>query len=688
MLRKPSGRILIWKKMTTTSRVLFNFFVGGLTAALLTACGGGGSDAPAVGAAPPPAAPPAATLLGTFTDAPVAGAKYVTSSGSGGCVASSPCTTDAQGQFNYAPGDAITFSAAGVTLGTTPALKPATDGSTMVTPVTLVSGATLPSEAGPTAIAQLLQTLSNITAGTTGSSTAGILTMPADTTTMTKLTAALGSAGVTAASSVSTVVSKLQTAVDSAFGANLFTVVPASAATAALTQGLNSNGIVGTVWTGACTCGGSGVIYFQPGGTLTGFTDSGDLLSGTWAGSTTDGSGVTLQISSSGDGYGTGSIPAGSSTGTATIYTSLGVAEGVFSFNKIVAPTATATATASTQYLGGWYATYTPNAAAILLGDYGGTAYIIAAPDGTFHGVTESSITSFSGTWTAASGQGSASWTEPPPSCNQRCTTTIAIDLAKGTGTVAQNGVDSGTLSFSRTGTLNRTNNSGPPIPLALNLVVSWANTGGSAANSLSLGLAILDATGMQVANTSKSVSTAPRYDGVRTTTTDTFVLAYPQGNGATYKITTGPSNCAISGSSASINDANSGNAEAYPTVYVTCDPNSAVEPIPMILFVKTTWGTSFPKGSMPGYGLSLTVKDASGLQIASGFAQQGQTMSGSVFTVTSSIAAAYPAGGGATYTLTTGSAYCSITSGGSGVVSDVNKSNAAAYPTVTVSCP
>jgi hypothetical protein len=257
------------------------------------------------------------------------------------------------------------------------------------------------------------------------------------------------------------------------------------------------------------------------------------------------------------------------------------------------------------------------------------------------------------------------------------------------TGTVANNGQAAGTLSFSRTGTLNRTSNkNGATIPLALDMAVSWANTGGNAATSISMGVTILDATGKQVANTVKSASTAPRYDGVRTTTTDTLVLAYPQGNGATYKISTGPSNCAISGSSASINDANSGNAEAYPTVYVTCDPNAAVQPTPMILFVKTTWGTSFPKGSMPGYGLSLSVKDATGLQIASGFAQQGQTMSGSVFTVTNSIAATYPRGSGASYALTTGSAYCSITGGASGSVNDANMCNAAAYPTVTVSCP
>src|SRR5487761_2249451 len=172
-------------------------------ALVLAGCGGGGGGAASTASTPAAAAAPTATLVGTFTDAPVAGAKYVTSSGSGGCVASAPCTTDAQGQFSYASGDTITFSAAGVTLGTTPSLAPSADGTTTVTPVSLVSGATAPTDPGPTAIAQFLQTLSTITTGTSGSGASGVLTMPTAATS-TAMSSALTKAGITGTSSITT----------------------------------------------------------------------------------------------------------------------------------------------------------------------------------------------------------------------------------------------------------------------------------------------------------------------------------------------------------------------------------------------------------------------------------------------------------------------------------------------------
>lgn len=672
--------------MTKAWKSLFGLVAGGLLAALLTACGDGGGGTNSVSAAAVPA--PAATLAGTFTDAPVVGAKYYTSSGSGGCVAGAPCATGTQGEFSYASGDTVAFSAAGVTLGTTPILQPSTDGSTTVTPVSLVSGATAPTDPGPTAIAQFLQTLSTLAAGTSGSGAPGVLTMPTDAATTGKLSTALGSAGVTAATSVATVVTKMQAAMDTAFGVNQFTVVPASTATAALTQGVNGNGIIGTVWSGTCTCGGGGTIYFQPDGTLTGFTDTGKLLAGSWVGSTTAGGGVTVQISSSEGGRGTGSIPINSSTGTATVYNSSGVLQGTFTFTKIAA-SGTGTAT-NTHYIGGWYATYTPNATAIANRDNGGTAYFIAAPNGTFYGVTDGSSDSFHGTWSPANGQGTATWTDSQ--CTQNCTTTISIDLASANGTVSQSGQAAGTLALSRTGTLTRKtnqNNTAAPIPLLLSVTVSWANNSGSnTVTSLALGLNVFNSSGALVSSTVRSESTAPRFDGIRTTITDNIAVPYPTGIGATYRLSVGGANCTIDGGSGTINDTNSGKPAAYPTVNVTCDPNSTVQTIPLLLNVSTTWGTTFPKGSMPGYGLALAVKDASGHQVAGGFVQQTQTMSGASFTVTNNIAASYPRGSGVTYALTTGSAYCSITGGGSGTVNDANMSNAAAYPTVTVTCP
>ena len=665
--------------------ILMTFSLSG--ALVLAGCGGGGGG----GTTSATAAAPTATLTGTLTDAPVAGATYVTSSGSGGCVASAPCTTNAQGQFNYASGDTVAFMAAGVTLGTTPALQPSADGTTTVTPVNLVAGATAPTDPGPTAIAQFLQTLNTITAGTSGSGASGVLTMPADSATTGTLTKAMAGAGVTTTSSITSVVSQLQTAIDSAFGANKFTVVPAATAQAALTQGVNSEGIVGTVWTGNCTCGGGGTIYFQPGGTLTGFTSDGSLLAGSWAGSTTSGNGVSVQASSSGGGYGTGTFPVNSNTATVTVFKSSGAQNGTIAFNKIVATSAGAVT--NSQYLGGWYATYTPNAAAMANGDSGGTAYIVAAPDGTFYGITDGSSQSFQGTWTIANGQGTATWTDTSASVGK--TISISIDLANANGTVSMDGTAAGTLALSRTGTLTMKHSTTSSIPLLLNVAVSWANAGNTV-DSLALGLNIYDSSGNLVASGVNSESTAPSSTGIRTTTTDNIAVSYPKGGAATYSLSVGPANCTITGGSGNINDANSGNASAYPTVNVTCDANAttAGPPIPLLLNVSTTWGTTYPS---PGYGLSLQVLDANNNEIASGFVQQNVNlmtgMNGAVVgtTTTNNIAASYPQGSGVKYVLSTGTgpgAYCSIASGGSGTVTDANSGNASAYATVNVSCP
>jgi len=655
---------------------------------VLAGCGGGGGGGTA---SPPPATVPTANLVGTFTDAPVAGATYVTSSGSGGCVASAPCTTDAQGQFNYASGDTVAFMAAGVTLGTTPALQPSADGTTTVTPVNLVAGATAPTDPGPTAIAQFLQTLSAITTGTSGGGASGVLTMPDDSATHGTLSTALTGAGITAASSITA--SKLQNAIDAAYGANQFTVVPTATAQAALTQGVNSEGIVGTVWTGNCTCGGGGTIYFQPGGSLTGFTSDGNLLAGSWAGATTSGNGVSVQVSSSGGGYGTGTFPVNSNSTTVTVFNNSGAQNGTITFNKIVA--ASASVVTNSRYQGGWYGVYTPNAAAIANGNSSGSAYVIFAPDGTFYGITDGSNSSFNGTWTS-DGQGTATWTN-----GQNETVAISVNLASANGTVTMNGQAAGTLALSRTGTLTRKNNqssTASPIPLLLNVAVSWANAGNTV-DSLALGLNIYDANGTLVASGVKSESTAPSSTGIRTTTTDNIAVSYPTGGGATYSLSVGPasSSCSITNGSGSINDTNSGNAGAYPTVYVTCDAGTtttAGPPIPLLLNVVTTWGTTYPS---PGYGLALQVKDASGNQIANGFVQQNVNLAtgtnGAVVgtTTTNAIAASYPKGSGVSYVLSAGSgpgAYCSITSGGSGSVNDANSGNASAYPTVNVSCP
>ena len=678
--------------------------VSGVMAVLLTACGGGGSGSSSTTA--PSAAAATPTLTGTLTDAPVSGAGYYRAGTTGTCIASAPCTTNALGQFNYASGDTVTFTAAGVTLGTTASLAPASDGTTTVTPVSLVSSSALPTDPGPTAIAQFLQTLSTVTAGTSGNGGAGVLTIPTDTATLNKLTTNLTQAGVptnlstvTTSSALTQLQTNLGTAITTAFPASGLTVTPAPTAQAALTQGVNSNGIIGTVWNGTCTqCGGGGggtaTIYFQSNGTLTGISDK-HLLAGSWAGASTSGGGVNFQINNGAGSYATGSIPANSSTGTATIYKG-SVVQGSFAFTKaVVSGTSAAT---NTQYLGGWYATYTANAAAIANGNSGGGAYIIVSPDGTFYGITDGP-NPFQGTW-SSNGQGTATFTD-----GSNSTVVISFSLADAianpgattNGTVTMNGTAAGTLALSQTGTLTIKTQTTNAIPLLLNVAVSWANSSTSV-SSLALSLNVSDSSGNQVANTVKSESTALSFSGIRTTTTDNIAAPYPSGGASTYSLSVGPANCTIMNGSGSVVDANSGNANAYPTVYVTCDPNATTTgstsgpPIPLLLNVVTTWGTVYPG---PGYGLSLTVLDKNGNQVSQGFVQQNvnlvQNGVTTGTTTTTNIAASYPQGSGVTYTLSTGSgpgAYCNITGGGSGSVVDANSGNSSAYPTVAVSCP
>lgn len=120
------------------------FIVG--AAMWLAACSGGGGDG---GGGTPVAAP---TLTGTFVDAPVAGLSYATNSGLSG-------TTSGQvnnlGQFNYRPGDTVTFSYGQTIIGAIP-------GVPQVTPWT-VFGLSTPDPADPrwVNLARLLQTFSN-----------------------------------------------------------------------------------------------------------------------------------------------------------------------------------------------------------------------------------------------------------------------------------------------------------------------------------------------------------------------------------------------------------------------------------------------------------------------------------------------------------------------------------------------
>jgi hypothetical protein len=107
-------------------------------AMLLGACSSGGDG----GGTTPVASVPLPT--GTLIDAPVAGVSYTTSSGLSG-------TTNGQGQFNYRPGDTVTFAIGGMTLGSVPATP-------RVTPLNLLGTATF-SDPRVVNLSQLLLTL-------------------------------------------------------------------------------------------------------------------------------------------------------------------------------------------------------------------------------------------------------------------------------------------------------------------------------------------------------------------------------------------------------------------------------------------------------------------------------------------------------------------------------------------------
>ncbi|MBC7435806.1 MAG: esterase-like activity of phytase family protein [Bdellovibrionales bacterium] len=107
--------------------------------ALLAGCGGG-DDAAVTAAAPPPAAPGPAgtpvtptTITGTFLDAAVEGMEYIAGT-------SAKASTDASGQFTCKTGETVTFSVAGLALGSAPC-------GAIVTPLTLAGGTDIKADA-------------------------------------------------------------------------------------------------------------------------------------------------------------------------------------------------------------------------------------------------------------------------------------------------------------------------------------------------------------------------------------------------------------------------------------------------------------------------------------------------------------------------------------------------------------
>ena len=109
------------------------------SALLISACGGGGSDGADPGTAPK-------ASIGIFEDSPVAGLFYETATRSG--------FTNSSGEYEYLPTETITFSIGGIVLGSA-------TGSEVITPLTLVAGATDATHPEVTNIVRLLMTLDN-----------------------------------------------------------------------------------------------------------------------------------------------------------------------------------------------------------------------------------------------------------------------------------------------------------------------------------------------------------------------------------------------------------------------------------------------------------------------------------------------------------------------------------------------
>ncbi len=214
---------LLFIGLSATTLVLYQNCSGG---------GGGGGSAVSKSAAP--------AGLGTFVDDPVAGVQYKTSSGLTG-------VTNSLGQFEFNPGDTVTFYALGAQLGSaTPTIG--TDGNTTVSPIDLVPSANgNVSDPQVTAIAQVLNTLNAVSAAQNNTAT-GVFTMPSGNTQL---------QGLQIPSSTSTdaqqqaFASQLASLLQTAFPSLTITVTSATDATTALQQGLSSQGFIGTVWNAA-----------------------------------------------------------------------------------------------------------------------------------------------------------------------------------------------------------------------------------------------------------------------------------------------------------------------------------------------------------------------------------------------------------------------------------------------------
>lgn len=137
----------------------------------LTGCGGSGSS----NSGPAPTSI-TATHTAIFSDAPVIGLTYKASP------SNISGTTNAKGEFDYKTGDSVTFSVAGITLGTVSNLSATSTSSSpaIITPINLVAGATDASNPTVIAIGQLLGALNSV-AVSAGQGVNGMFVVPTAT---------------------------------------------------------------------------------------------------------------------------------------------------------------------------------------------------------------------------------------------------------------------------------------------------------------------------------------------------------------------------------------------------------------------------------------------------------------------------------------------------------------------------
>jgi hypothetical protein len=535
-----------------------------LALVLLSGCGGRSSSSP-VGATYSP-------LTGVFSDYPVAGLSYRTSSSAVG-------TTDAQGEFNYAAGDSVAFSVGGLQLGSSVGPSLTLAGIAPLFPVNVAGSST--SDAAVVSIGRLLATLNSIAVAAQIAANqpqaGGVFVMPENATAIlhpflvqsspisaTNLSdqqlAAIASSGAATVPAAASAVIRVPTALN---------------ATANMNQGLNAANVLGTVWRGACTtCSGipPGTFYFQPDGNMTGFTSDGNILAGVWSGNTVVGGGVQFSLVSSNGNYSqSGAIPAGSKTGTAVIYDSNNNNLGTYTFSQAAA----STSLTNSLYVGGWSGVYTPTAAGAANDVYGAATpvYAVLAPDGTFSGVmdgNQSTTGSISGTWTTTSGIGTGGFQGNPG--------TFSFDMASRTGSYSQNGVIYGYISFSRQGTLSMNSpfttvaTHAAFIPLQLNVQISWSANNGGVVSSFPLMLSLYNGSAAPANLISSGIKSEvnPLGNGAAAyTMTDIISVPYPAGSATSYVVSAGQAGCAVANGSGTV--VNNQPANLYATVQISC---------------------------------------------------------------------------------------------------------------------